>query len=121
MKDKIELPNGNQIIKVDKSVKTDNYHLYLNSKEIKLPLIIRTKKPQDKMAIKNLKGTKKIQDIFTNEKIAKSQREVYPIVTDSTDTILWLPGLKKSKFDKAKTKNYDIILKYLLKEGKNNE
>ncbi len=120
-KDKIILPNGNQIIKVDKSAKTDNYHLYLNSKEIKLPLLIRTKKPQDKMIVKNLNGTKKIQDIFTNEKIAKSQREAYPIVTDSADNILWLPGLKKSKFDKAKTKNYDIILKYLLKEGKNNE
>lgn len=120
-KDKIILPNGNQIIKVGKSAKTDNYHLYLNSEEIKLPLIIRTKKPQDKMAVKNLNGTKKIQDIFTNEKIAKSQRQAYPIVTDSADTILWLPGLKKSKFDKAKTKNYDIILKYLLKEGKNNE
>ena len=33
-------------------------------------------------------------------------------VVDSNNTIIWLPGLKKSKFDKAFNENYDIILWY---------
>ncbi len=117
----ITLKNGNKIVQIKSSNKTDNYHLYLNSKDIKLPIIVRSRKPSDKMAVKNLNGSKKVQDILVNEKIAKSQRDALPIVTDSAGNILWIPGIKKSKFDRAKTKNYDIILKYQLKEGKNNE
>ena len=54
-----------------------------------------------------------------DKKIPPSLRNTYPIVTDANDTILWLPGLKKSKFDNEKDKKYDIILKYMKKKGKN--
>ena len=57
-------------------------------------------------------GTKKIKDIFINSKIPKRDRMIWPIVVDSNDNILWIPGLKKSKFDSKKSGNYDIILKY---------
>ena len=57
-------------------------------------------------------GRKKIKDIFIDEKISIYDRELWPIVTDSEGTIIWLPGLKKSKFDKTKDENYDIILRY---------
>ena len=38
---------------------------------------------------------------------------------DSNDNIIWLPGIKKSKFDKSKNEKYDIIIKCNLKEKKN--
>ena len=41
---------------------------------------------------------------------------VYPIVTDSNNEIIWIPGLKKSIFDKEINEKYDIIIKYT--EGK---
>ena len=28
------------------------------------------------------------------------------------DNIIWLPGLKKTKFDREKDQNYDIIVRY---------
>ena len=68
------------------------------------------------MNIKGLNGAKKISDIFTDEKIPKNQREIWPIVTDSSGKVLWLPGLKKSQFDRTKNGKYDIILKYSLKK-----
>ena len=116
LNDKVKLSTGSIEI-IEKSTKTDNYHLYLNSREIKLPLIVRSRKNGDKMAVKNLNGHKKIKDILMEEKIVKEKRDQIPLVTDSENNILWLPGIKKSKFDKAKTKNYDIILKYIKKEG----
>ena len=64
------------------------------------------------MTIKNLNGHKKIQDILINSKVPKEARAIYPVLTDSQNTILWLPGLKKSKFDKSKQEKYDIIVKY---------
>ena len=112
LKDEIKLPN-NHTIKVIKDIEdTSNYIIKLNTKEIKLPLHIRTKKQGDKIKIKGLNGSKKLKDIFINEKIPKQKRISYPILTDDNDNILWIPGLKKSEFDKSKTKNYDIIIKY---------
>jgi len=86
-----------------------NFILRLNSKEIKLPLIIRNRRDGDSMKVKNL-GTKKIKDIFIDDKVRLDLRDKYPLVVDSSGNILWLPGLKKSEFDKEKNEKYDIIL-----------
>ena len=67
----------------------------------------------DYIEILGLNGKKKVKDIFINEKVPKDIRDKYPIVVDSNDNIVWIPGLKKSKYDVLKTKNYDIILWYI--------
>ena len=107
-----EVKINNKIIKIIKEP-TDhsNYTIYLDSKEIKLPLYIRNKQDGDKIEIKGLNGSKKIKDIFIDEKINKTQRDTWPLLVDSNDIVLWIPGLKKSKFDKQKNENYDIIIK----------
>ena len=84
----------------------------LYSKEIKLPLYIRNKKNKDIIEVLGLNGTKKVKDIFIEKKIPISIRNSYPLLVDSNDTILWVPNLKKSKFNKKKHEKYDIILKY---------
>lgn len=108
----VVLPNSKKIEKISKSIETDNNICYLSSAELKLPLIVRSRRSGDIMEVKGLSGKKKIKDIFINEKIPVTERSMWPIVCDSNGTIVWLPGIKKSKFDKTKGKNYDIILKY---------
>ena len=110
-KDKLILPN-NQILIKEETEDTSNYTIRLNSKELSLPLIVRTRQNGDKMEIKNLNGHKKIKDIFIDEKISETARNSWPILTDQNNQIIWLPGLKKSKFDKQKHENYDIIIRY---------
>ena len=73
-----------------------NNCIYLLSTDIKLPLKLRSKREGDKMTIKNLNGSKKVGDIFTNSKLPKEKRKDYPILVDAKDTIIWIPGLKKS-------------------------
>ena len=41
--------------------------------------------------------------------------------TDNSGKILWIPGVKKSNFDKEKNEKYDIIIKYILNKEENNE
>ena len=108
----VELPNNRKIIKVDSSELTNNYVTFLNSDNIKLPLIVRNYRHGDKMTIKNMNGHKKIKDIFINEKTDLTVRNGYPVVTDSTGEIIWLPGIKKSSFDSKNSGKYDIILEY---------
>ena len=107
----IKLEDG-IIKKIDNCTEKDNYVTYLNCNDIKLPIYIRNYKSGDKIIIKNMTEAKKVKDIFINEKIPLQKRKTWPIVVDSNDTILWLPGLKKSKFDVQKQGKYDIILKY---------
>ena len=93
-----------------------NYVIKLNSKEIILPLIIRNKEEKDVMQVKNLNGTKKVKKIFIDEKIPIRIRNSYPILTDSNNNVLWIPGIKKSIYDCYNKNNYDIIIKYI-REG----
>ncbi len=108
----VKLPNGHSIKTIKESDDSSNYTCRLSSNEISLPLIVRTRKMGDKITLKGIGGTKKIKDIFINEKINIDERDLWPIVEDSLGRIVWIPGLKKSKFDKKKNEFYDIILKY---------
>ncbi|MCI8574963.1 MAG: tRNA lysidine(34) synthetase TilS [Bacilli bacterium] len=119
LKNKSQIPNGYCLKKVENTNEKNNNVIRLNSEEIKLPLYVRTRKNGDKIASKNVLGHQKIKDIFINHKIPQEKRNSWPIVVDSNDNILWIPGLKKSKFDKEITEKYDIIYKYEICKEKN--
>ena len=108
----INLPNGKNIEVLNKSDQTDNFICRLSSEDVKFPLRVRTRQDGDRMQVKGMLGSKKINDIFIDKKISIQERNMWPVVVDSNNTIVWLPGLKKSKFDKTKSENYDIILRY---------
>ncbi|SDZ66293.1 tRNA(Ile)-lysidine synthase [Evansella caseinilytica] len=60
------------------------------------PLFVRRRKPGDRIAQLGLKGTKKVKDIFIDEKIPKHDRQRWPVIVDHADNILWLPGVRRS-------------------------
>jgi len=107
----VELPRGRTIEIVDTEEKNDNNVCRLLSSEIALPLYVRTRRLGDKIALKKVNGKQKLKQIFIDKKIPVSLRDDWPIVVDSNDNILWIPGIKKSKFSKHKKESYDIILK----------
>ena len=115
LKEYNELPTG-EITIVQSSEDTSNYVTRLNSQDLALPLYIRTRRNGDKMEIKNSNGSKKIKSILIDEKIPVDERDTLPLVVDSQNRIVWLPGIRKSKFDINKDKKYDIILKYTQRE-----
>lgn len=106
------LPNNKKISIVTNEDTDSNFVCRLSKEDVVFPLYVRNRKSGDKMEIKGLNGHKKIKDIFINEKINLHEREEWPVVVDGEGKIVWLPGLKKSKFDKTKKEKYDIILKY---------
>ena len=105
------LPNGHKLELLDSVKGNSNNIIKLSSKDVTLPLIVRTRKLGDVMAIKG-GGHKKIKDIFIDSKIPLADRDLWPIVVDSHGRIVFVPGLKKSKFDKTNNEFYDIILRY---------
>ncbi len=69
-------------------------------KDVSFPLIVRNRKNGDRMSLKGMNGSKKIKDIFIDEKMKQSLRNEWPIMTDSQDQILWIPFVKKSAFER---------------------
>jgi len=113
---------SNHVIEqIDEDKQDGNDVCRINSSEIKMPLYIRNKQNGDYIYVKGLNGKKKIKDIFIENKIPVRKRVDYPLLVDSDGNILWIPNLKKSKFNKKKEEKYDIILKYYEREEKNNE
>jgi tRNA(Ile)-lysidine synthetase-like protein len=107
------LPNGDRITFEYSQGLVENSpnRILLNKKDVSIPIIIRTKEPGDRMSLKGMEGTKKIKRIFIDQKIPIEERARWPIVTDSTNRILWLPGLKKCHdADTVNIKEMDYIL-----------
>lgn len=110
--DYVNLPNGKNIEIIKTSKIDDNNICRIDLDTVKQPLYVRNRQTGDKMTVKGMLGRKKISDIFIDCKIPMEQRDLWPVVCDANDNIIWLPGLKKSKFCKAKDEKCDIILKY---------
>lgn len=110
-----------EIKKVTSHSKDGNDVCRLNSQNITLPLYIRNRKNGDKISLFGTNGTKKIKDIFIEEKIPLEKRNNYPLVVDSNDNILWIPNIKKSKYNVKKNEKYDIILTSNKEREENNE
>lgn len=106
------LPNGKYIEEIKTTTINDNNICRLNSEDITLPLHVRTRRNGDKMIVKGMMGHKKLSEVFINAKILPEDRDLWPVVVDSKEEIVWIPGIKKSKFNVDKNEKCDIILKY---------
>ncbi len=56
-------------------------------------LFVRGRKPGDRIEPFGLNGTKKLQDVFTDGKVPRAQRDAYPLVALG-DEIVWIPGYR---------------------------
>ena len=111
LSDEVFLPNGLTIKKLDKSNTDGNDILRINYNDVTFPLRVRTRKNGDKINVKNMDGSKKVSDILIDSKIPKSKRDLWPIVVDSKDIVVWIPKVKKSKYNRRKDEKCDIIYK----------
>ncbi|GGB51248.1 tRNA(Ile)-lysidine synthase [Lentibacillus populi] len=94
----LTLPDGSVISTVFSNHSSEDENTYVCCKDqIVLPLHIRTRKAGDRMCWKGLNGSKKIKDIFIDEKIPVKERDNWPLVTDNKGEILWLIGLRKGQ------------------------
>ena len=57
-------------------------------------LSVRNRRNGDRIALAGGNGTRKLQDVFIDNKIARAERERWPIVL-SDDEVAWVPGLTR--------------------------
>jgi tRNA(Ile)-lysidine synthase len=55
-------------------------------------LAVRNRRPGDRFRPVGLNGSKKLQDLFVDRKVARDERDRVPLVVDQTDRIVWVAG-----------------------------
>lgn len=87
--------------------------LIFNADKVRFPLTIRHRQPGDRMTYKGLTGTKKIKDIFIDDKVPLSERDKAWLVEDANGTIVWLISYRKMDLlSDRETDKLTYVLKY---------
>ncbi|WP_254871134.1 tRNA lysidine(34) synthetase TilS [Bacillus sp. Marseille-Q1617] len=109
----LTLPSGSQFVLHDSLFDPESCNgdcVYLHREDVTLPLFIRTRRTGDRLKIKGLQGTKKLKSLFIDEKVPRHLRDEWPVVVDSKEEILWVPGIKKSIYDLGEARENSLVL-----------
>lgn len=69
---------------------------FFDIESIRMPLTVRHKMAGDRISIKGMEGSKKVQRILIDQKVPPSKRNETIIVEDVQGHILWVVGMKES-------------------------
>ncbi|AZK45525.1 tRNA lysidine(34) synthetase TilS [Paenibacillus lentus] len=94
-----------------------NDRAVFDADELVYPLTVRSRQPGDTMKVLGLNGTKKVKDIFIDEKIPPSLRSRIPIVTDGLGQILWIPGIRRSSIAPVRQHTSSVVLMTIDRNG----
>lgn len=61
-------------------------------------LVLRNRKPGDRIRLKGMDQPKKVARLMIDEKVPASQRAGWPVIAAETDEVLLIPGLRPSSF-----------------------
>lgn len=89
--------------------------------ELDYPLTIRSRLPGDSMKLMGLNGSKKVKDIFIDEKIPPSLRPLIPIICDAQGRILWIAGIRRSALATLHQHTTSIVRMVLVPEDERRE
>ncbi len=85
------------------------YEACFDVSELLFPLVVRNRRPGDRIQVLGLNGSKKVQDMFVDEKIAPLKRESYPLLFDAAGKLLWIPGIRRSSHALTETRTQGVL------------
>lgn len=88
--------------------------LVFHADNVGFPLTVRHRLPGDRMSYRGLDGTKKIKDIFIDEKVPLKERDEVWVVEDASGKIIWLVSYRTMYLlSGGETDKLTYILKYI--------
>ncbi|KGE19930.1 tRNA lysidine(34) synthetase TilS [Paenibacillus wynnii] len=83
---------------------------WFDVRELVFPLTIRSRLPGDIIKVMGLNGSKKVKDIYIDDKIPSSERSLIPLVCDGVGNIVWIPGIRRSIHAAVGRQTQDVLL-----------
>jgi tRNA(Ile)-lysidine synthase len=77
------------------SLPADTWQAVFDADRLPLPLVVRGVRPGDRIRPIGMTGTQKLQDMFVDARVPRSQRGTRPVLVGGEE-VLWVPGIKRS-------------------------
>jgi len=92
-------------------VRPDNDAVAFDAAALQLPLVLRTREPGDRLALRDGAGRRKLQDLMVDARIPRPERAAWPVLVDGSGTILYVPGFRPSEFARpgAQTRRWLVV------------
>ncbi len=74
------------------------------------PLSVRNRRPGDSFRPLGLHGHKKLQDLFVDKKVGRVEREITPVIVDSTGRIVWVAGHVMAEEFRVTDATKDVVI-----------
>ena len=74
------------------------------------PLAVRNRRPGDRFRPLGLNGRKKLQDLFVDAKVGREEREITPVVVDSSGRIVWVAGHALAEEFRVTDTTKDVVI-----------
>jgi tRNA(Ile)-lysidine synthase len=84
--------NGRAVLRTLASRATGRDVALVGLRPVGSALSVRNRRQGDRFRPPGLAGTKKLQDFFVDRKVARSRRDLVPLVVDQADRIVWVAG-----------------------------
>ncbi len=69
------------------------WEVYLDAEAIAGPLMLRRRRPGDRLRPAGGRGSRRLQDLFVDVKVARALRDAWPLIATPT-AVVWVPGLR---------------------------
>ena len=83
--------------------------VYLDAGSLGQELRIRSWRPGDRMTPLGMRGKKKVQDLFVDDKVPRWERHRIPVVTDARGRIVWIVGRRISDVARLTERTRHIV------------
>lgn len=89
--------------------RNDRWHVDLDVQKIGgAALVVRSRRPGDRLAPEGMMGRKKVQDLLVDAGIPRSERDRVPLVTVGSE-LVWVVGLRRDRRFLADPSSYDVL------------
>ena len=81
---------------------------YFDFDDLALPLVARNWREGDRFVPFGLKGSKKVHDVFIDEKVPISERTMIPLVSDA-EGVIWVTGVRRADRARVTDKTSTVV------------
>jgi tRNA(Ile)-lysidine synthase len=77
---------------------------------IALPLVVRSRRPGDRVRPFGAPGSRKLQDVLVDAKIPREARDEVALVVDARGTLLWVAGVAAAEAGRVTALDADVVI-----------
>jgi tRNA(Ile)-lysidine synthetase-like protein len=86
----------------------DAWEVYLDGAAIAWPLVVRRRRPGDRLRPAGGRGSRRLQDLFVDARVPQALRDAWPIIATPT-AIVWVAGMRAADGYQATPESQSII------------